>query len=37
LFGQKPAYAAVQRRAMLRDFSWTKAVGAYEQLYMAAL
>ncbi|MEI7566727.1 MAG: glycogen synthase GlgA [Opitutaceae bacterium] len=37
LFGQKSAYAAVQRRAMLRDFSWTKAVGAYEQLYMAAL
>lgn len=37
LYGQKPAYAAVQRRAMLRDFSWTKAVGAYEQLYMAAL
>jgi starch synthase len=37
LFGQKPAYAAVQRRAMLCDFSWTKAVGAYEQLYMAAL
>ncbi len=37
LYAQKPVYAAVQHRAMLRDFSWTKAIGAYEQLYMAAL
>lgn len=33
LYADKPAFAAVQRRAMQRDFSWTNAVAAYEQLY----
>ena len=37
LFADKLRYAAAQRRAMLRDFSWTKAVAAYEQLYTEAL
>jgi starch synthase len=37
LYADKPRYAAAQRRAMLRDFSWTKAVTAYEQLYADAL
>ena len=37
LFADKPAYAAVQRRAMERDFSWKNAVAAYEQLYTEAL
>jgi len=37
LFADKPRYAAAQRRAMLKDFSWTQAVSAYEQLYTEAL
>src|SRR4051812_29024448 len=37
LYGDKPRYAATQRRAMQRDFSWTQAVAAYEQLYTEAL
>ncbi len=37
LFADSPQYAAVQRRAMQRDFSWTRAVTAYEQLYTEAL
>jgi starch synthase len=37
LFADKPAYTAVQRRAMQRDFSWKNAVAAYEQLYTEAL
>jgi starch synthase len=37
LHADRPRYAAVQRRAMQQDFSWTKAVAAYEQLYMDAL
>ncbi len=37
LYGDPVHYAAVQRRAMQRDYSWTKAVAAYEQLYTAAL
>ena len=37
LYADKARYAAVQRRAMQRDFSWTNAVTAYEQLYTAAL
>jgi len=37
LFADKPAYAAVQCRAMQRDFSWKNAVAAYEQLYIEAL
>jgi starch synthase len=37
LYADKARYAAVQQRAMARDFSWTKAVAAYEQLYAAAL
>jgi starch synthase len=37
LYADKAAYAAVQRRAMQRDFSWKTAVAAYEQLYSNAL
>jgi starch synthase len=37
LFADGPQYAAVQQRAMQRDFSWTTAVAAYEQLYTEAL
>jgi starch synthase len=37
LHADKPRYAAVQRRAMERDFSWRTAVAAYEQLYTNAL
>ncbi len=37
LFADKTRYAATQRRAMRSDFSWTKAVAAYEQLYAEAL
>jgi len=37
LYADKPAYAAVQRRAMQRDFSWKTAVTAYEKLYGDAL
>ena len=37
LFADSPQYAAVQQRAMQRDFSWTQAVKAYEQLYTEAL
>ena len=37
LFADKPRYVAAQRRAMQKDFSWTKAVAAYEQLYTEAL
>lgn len=37
LHADKSAYAAVQRRAMQRDFSWKTAVAAYEQLYTEAL
>lgn len=37
LYAEPAKYQAVQRRAMARDFSWTKAVSAYEQLYSEAL
>ncbi len=37
LYSDKSNYAAAQRRAMQRDFSWTKAVSAYDQLYTEAL
>lgn len=37
LFADRPRYDAVQRRAMLKDFSWTKAVAAYEKLYTEML
>lgn len=37
LWGDRARYAAAQRRAMQKDFSWTKAVAAYEQLYSEAL
>ncbi len=37
LFADRPRYAAAQRRAMQKDFSWTQAVAAYEQLYTEAL
>lgn len=37
LYADKARYAAVQRRAMQRDFSWKTAVTAYEQLYSNAL
>jgi starch synthase len=33
LFADRPRLAAARRRGMTRDFSWTKAVGAYEKLY----
>jgi len=37
LHADKAHYAAAQRNGMQRDFSWTKAVAAYEQLYTEAL
>jgi len=37
LFADKPRLAAVQRRGMGHDFSWKKAVKAYEKLYQEAL
>ena len=37
LYADKANYAAVQRRAMQKDFSWTNAVAGYEQLYAEAL
>jgi starch synthase len=37
LFADKDRLAAVQQRGMRRDFSWAKAVLAYELLYNAAL
>jgi starch synthase len=37
LYADKAGYAAVQRRAMQRDFSWKTAVAAYEELYSNAL
>lgn len=37
LFADHARYAAVQHRAMQQDFSWTKAVAGYEQLYTEAL
>ncbi|WP_438483442.1 glycogen synthase GlgA [Oleiharenicola lentus] len=37
LHADRPRYAAAQRRAMQKDFSWTKAVAAYEKLYTDAL
>ena len=37
LYADQTKYAAVQRRAMERDFSWTNAVAGYEQLYTEAL
>lgn len=37
LFTDKTRYAATQRRAMQKDFSWTTAVAAYEKLYTDAL
>ena len=37
LFADKPRYAAVQQRAMGKDFSWKVAAGAYERMYQDAL
>jgi starch synthase len=37
LYADRPRYLATQRRAMQQDFSWTKAVTAYETLYTDAL
>lgn len=37
LYGDRARYAAVQRRGLARDFSWTHAAKAYEQLYEDAL
>jgi starch synthase len=37
LHADRPRYAAAQRRAMLKDFSWKQAVAAYEQLYTEML
>jgi starch synthase len=37
LFGNRPRYAAIQRRGMARDFSWKTAAVAYEALYRDSL
>jgi len=37
LFADKPRMAAVQRRGMMRDFSWHIAADAYERLYQESL
>ena len=37
LFADKPRYAAVQQRAMARDFSWKVAATGYERLYQDSL
>lgn len=37
LFTDKPRYAAVQQRGMMKDFSWKVAAAAYESLYHDAL
>ncbi|MGH7955786.1 MAG: glycogen synthase GlgA [Opitutaceae bacterium] len=37
LFTDKPRFAAVQQRAMGRDFSWKVAAAGYERLYQEAL
>jgi starch synthase len=37
LFADKPRYAAVQQRGMMKDFSWKVAATAYERLYHDAL
>jgi len=37
LFADKPRYAAVQQRAMAKDFSWKIAAAAYEQMYQESL
>ncbi len=37
LMADKPRYAAVQQRAMARDFSWKVAAAGYERLYQDAL
>jgi starch synthase len=37
LYSDHSRYAAVQHRAMLRDFSWKHAAAGYERLYQEAL
>ena len=37
LFADKPRYAAVQQRAMAKDFSWKQAAASYERMYQDAL
>lgn len=37
LYRDRPRYAAVQRRGMERDFSWTAAASGYERLYRDTL
>lgn len=37
LFADRPRYAAVQQRAMAKDFSWKIAAAAYERMYQDAL
>jgi starch synthase len=37
LFADQPRHAAVQRRGMKRDFSWTTAAKGYEKLYAESL
>ena len=37
LFVDKPRYAAVQQRAMAKDFRWKVAAAGYERLYQDAL
>jgi starch synthase len=37
LHADRPRHAAVQRRGMMRDFSWKSAAAGYEALYRDAL
>ena len=37
LYADRPRLAAVQRRGMARDFSWTISAAAYEALYRESL
>jgi starch synthase len=37
LFADAPRMAAVQRRGMMKDFSWKVAAAGYEQLYQESL
>ena len=37
LYNNKKAYAAVQRRGMERDFSWSGVTRKYEELYLQSI
>jgi len=37
LFDDKAAWGALQRRAMMKDFSWRKSAEEYNELYKGAL